>query len=118
MPFAFLVLILCQLVGELIREVLKLPIPGPVIGMFLLAAILGWRLRGNPERGIPKPLETLAEGLIANLGLLFVPAGVGIIAEAGLLRQDWLPIIAGLVGSTVLGLAVTGLVMHWTIRSK
>jgi hypothetical protein len=30
------------------------------------------------------------------------------------LRAEWLPILAGLIGSTVLSLAVTGLVMHWT----
>jgi holin-like protein len=41
-----------------------------------------------------------------------VPAGVGIIAELGVLRREWLPILAGLVVSTVLGLIVTGLVMH------
>jgi len=52
------------------------------------------------------------------MGLLFVPAGVGIIATASLLRQEWLPIVAGLIGSTVLSLAVTGLVMHWTSRSR
>jgi putative effector of murein hydrolase LrgA (UPF0299 family) len=52
------------------------------------------------------------------MGLLFVPAGVGIIAEAGLLREQWLPIVAGLIGSTILSLAVTGLVMHWTTRPR
>jgi len=52
------------------------------------------------------------------MGLLFVPAGVGIIAEAGLLRQQWLPIVAALLGSTVLSIAVTGLVMHWLTRSS
>jgi LrgA family len=56
--------------------------------------------------------------LISHVGLLFVPAGVGVIAEAGLLREEWLPIVAGLIGSTILSLAVTGLVMHWTTRPR
>lgn len=51
------------------------------------------------------------------MGLLFVPAGVGIIAEFGLVRKEWLPIAAALVGSTVLSIAATGLVMHWITRS-
>ena len=50
------------------------------------------------------------------MGLLFVPAGVGIIAELGVLRREWLAILAGLLVSTVLGLAVTGLVMHHVSR--
>ena len=57
----------------------------------------------------------MAEGLIANMGLLFVPAGVGIIAEAGVIRKEWLPIIVAVAGSTILSLIVTALVMHWTL---
>lgn len=118
MPLAFLGLIACQLAGELLREGLHLPIPGPVIGMFLLAAILSWRSAKNKAPRTPGNLEKLAEGLIAYLGLLFVPAGVGIITEAGLLRQEWLPILFGLIGSTILSVAVTGLVMHWIIKNQ
>jgi holin-like protein len=50
------------------------------------------------------------------MGLLFVPAGVGVIVEFGVLRQNWLPILAGLLLSTILGLIVTGLVMHHVSR--
>ena len=110
MVTAFLALIACELAGELVRTLLHLPIPGPVIGMFILAGILS--ARGNGD--ISRELAALADGLIGNLGLLFVPAGVGIITEAGLLRTEWLPIAAGLIGSTILSVAVTGLVMHWT----
>jgi putative effector of murein hydrolase LrgA (UPF0299 family) len=115
MPTAFLCLIGCELIGEFVREAANLPIPGPVIGMFLLAAILAV---GNErfDKSVPPALERTAETLIALMGLLFVPAGVGIIAETGLLRQAWLPILAALLGSTVLSVAVTGMVMHWTMR--
>jgi holin-like protein len=45
-----------------------------------------------------------------------VPAGVGIIAELSILRREWLPIVTGLLVSTVLGLVVTGVVMHKITR--
>ncbi len=113
---AFLCLIGCQLAGEILRQAFHLPIPGPVIGMFLLAG--GLALRGRRSgRAVPAALERSSETLIANMGLLFVPAGVGIITEIGLLRQQWLPIIAAVLGSTILSIAVTGLVMHWLTRS-
>nr|WP_276571629.1 CidA/LrgA family protein [Bradyrhizobium sp. dw_78] len=117
---AFLTLIGCQLAGEMARAAFALPIPGPVIGMFLLAAALALRSRYPKagERTFDDAFERTAETLIANMGLLFVPAGVGIIAEAGLLRQEWLPILVALFGSTVLGVAVTGLVMHWTMQPR
>ena len=117
MLIAFLYLIGCQLIGELVREVTDLPIPGPVIGMFLLATmlIIGG---GKDSDRVPCDLERTAGTLIHLMRLLFVPAGVGIIAEAPLLREEWLPILAALIGSTVLSIAVTGAVMHWTMRSS
>ena len=117
---ALLSLIGCQLIGELIRDAFHLPIPGPVLGMFLLAAVLALhdRRRKPGADDTRASLEQTAETLIAHMGLFFVPAGVGIIAEAGLLRQEWLPIVAALLGSTLLSIAVTGLVMHWATRSE
>ena len=114
MIVAFLSLIVCELVGEFVRGAFNLPVPGPVIGMFLLAAMLAFRKDRPDAPAIPEALGQTAETLIGDMGLLFVPAGVGIIAEAGLLRHEWLPIASGRIGSTVLSLAVTGLVMHWT----
>jgi len=118
MPAAFAILVGLQLVGEVLRQTLHLPLPGPLIGMFLLTVVLVARGSAGAaaERAVPPPLLTAANGLIANMGLLFVPAGVGIIAEFGVLRREWLAILAGLLVSTVLGLAVTGLVMHHVTR--
>ena len=115
---ALLSLIGCQLIGELIRNAFHLPIPGPVLGMFLLAAVLALhdRRRKPGADDTRASLERTAETLIAHMGLFFVPAGVGFIAEAGLLRQEWLPIVAALFGSTLLSITVTGLVMHWVTR--
>jgi holin-like protein len=115
MLIAFLSLIGCQLLGELLQEALRLPTPGPVIGMFLLAAVLVLGDRRGTEAS-PSALDEVAGSLIANMSLLFVPAGVGIIAERSLLRQEWLPILGGVLGSTIIGIVVTGLVMHWALR--
>ena len=118
MPFALFILFGCQLVGEILRETLRLPLPGPLIGMFLLAFILVLNRRG-PQAALedtPSPLSQTANGLISNMGLLFVPAGVGVIVQSTVLRAEWLPILVGLVVSTILGLVVTGLVMHHVTR--
>jgi putative effector of murein hydrolase LrgA (UPF0299 family) len=116
---AFLVLQVCELAGDLLRQMLALPVPGPVIGMSILAAALTFRKEGSTSKwSITESLECTAEPLIRHMGLLFVPAGVGLIAEIAVLRSEWLPIAAGLIGSTLLSLAVTGLVMHWSIRRR
>jgi holin-like protein len=118
MPRALAILIGCQLIGEVLRQCLHLPLPGPLIGMFLLAVALVATGYGKTpvDNEAPGPLTQTANTLIGNMGLLFVPAGVGIVVELSVLRREWLPILAGLLVSTVLGVAVTGLVMHHVTR--
>jgi holin-like protein len=119
MPIACLILVGCELIGEVLRRAPPLPLPGPVIGMFLLALalIIGGDDQAAGVSDKYSQLSRTANALIANMGLLFVPTGVGVIAEFGVLRQNWLPILVGLLVSTVLGLVVTGLVMHRVSRA-
>ncbi|MEM6422498.1 MAG: CidA/LrgA family protein [Pseudomonadota bacterium] len=101
----FLVLILaCQLAGESLVAALGLPLPGPVIGMALLFG-------GLCLRGLPAGLAQLADALLGHLSLLFVPAGVGVMVHAGLLGREWLALVVALVVSTLVTVAVTGLLM-------
>ena len=91
----------CQLAGELAAAALYLSLPGPVIGMVLLFALLA--VRG----GVPDGLERVGSTLLAHLPLLFVPAGVGVIAHLSLLEADWGALAAAIIGSTLLAIAVT-----------
>jgi putative effector of murein hydrolase LrgA (UPF0299 family) len=118
MPTALAILIAAQLIGEGLHQGLHLPLPGPVIGLFLLAAALTAENRIIPRPPEPEatPLVKTANVLIKNMGLLFVPAGVGVITQLDLLGQEWRPIAAGLVVSTVLSLIVTGRVMQHFAR--
>lgn len=109
-------LLLCQLVGEAFVVWTGLPIPGPVVGMILL--FVGIALRG----GIPQGLGWVVDGLLSHLSLLFVPAGVGVMLHISMLREEWPAIVVALVLSTVLTIAVTGLLMTkligWTQRRR
>lgn len=106
------ILLVCQLAGEVIARLFKLPIPGPVVGMMLLFAGLVIR------RGIPENLEKAGTTLLSHLSLLFIPAGVGVTVHLKLLADEWLPIVVALIVSTVVTLAVTGLVMQVLARGK
>lgn len=100
------VLLLCQLLGELVVLTMDWPVPGPVVGMALLFA--GLMIRGD----VPQPLTDTANGLLGNLSLLFVPAGVGVMTHLTLLGTQWLPLTSSLIVSTLLTIAVTGWVMQ------
>jgi holin-like protein len=105
---AFSILLVSELGGEILHHLFSLPLPGPVIGMCCLALYL---LR-RPST-IPNCLVATAGTLLKNMGLLFVPAGVGVIANLDLISAQWFPICTGLIGSTILSLLVTAYVMRW-----
>jgi holin-like protein len=107
-----LVLLGFQLIGEIVAQLTGWPIPGPVIGMILLFAVL--LVRGRASDGV----QRTAQGLLSHLSLFFVPAGAGIVAYVALIRREWLPLSAALVGSTTLAMAVTALTMQGLIRAK
>lgn len=100
------VLLACQFLGELVARGWGLPIPGPVIGMVIL--LLALMILGK----VPGSLRLAGEGLLRYLTLLFVPAGVGLIAHFELIGNDLWPIIVTLVVSTAITLAVTGRVLE------
>ena len=115
LPWSVSILIICGLSGELLSKSLSLAVPGPVVGMMILAALLLITRAPQSHRADnahDPGLESTAQALIRNMGLLFVPAGVGLADQLTLLRQEWLPILGALLGSTVLSLVVTGWVMH------
>jgi holin-like protein len=103
---AMTVLLVYQLVGEIAVVAFRLPVPGPVVGMALLFVSL--MVRGT----VSEDLRDTAQGLLRHLSLLFVPAGVGVMAHLHRLTREWLPISVSLVFSTLLTIAVTALVMR------
>ena len=103
---ALTLLLVFQLIGEVVAQLFALPIPGPVIGMALLFAALA--LRGGPS----PELRDTAQNLLQHLSLLFVPAGVGVMLHFGRIGDEWLPLMASLIGSTLLTIAVTALVLR------
>ena len=115
---AFAILLLCQLVGEGIVHLAHAPVPGPVIGLILLALGLAWWTRGanrNSSLG-ETPLGRAANGLLGHLSLLFVPAAVGIVQQGSVLAANGLAILVTLVVSTLVTLAVTAWVFVWAVR--
>ena len=103
-------ILLCQLAGEVIVRGLVLPMPGPVIGLVFLLLLLLARdrfaaLRRGPLQG--DGVESASRGLLANLSLLFVPAGVGVVQKLDLIAEHGIAIAAVLAISVVVTLLVT-----------
>jgi holin-like protein len=93
-------------VGEVAARSGLLPLPAPVTGLILLYAELA--VRGK----LPEDLGVLADRLLQFLGMLFVPAGVGVIAYLNVLKTEALPILAAVIGGTAITLFVTMVVAN------
>jgi holin-like protein len=88
------VLLVCQLAGEALARLGGLPLPGPVLGLVIL--FVGLSIRGR----VHDDLARVANGLLAHLSLLFVPAGVGVILHLARIEAEWPAILVALVAST------------------
>ncbi|QWD97806.1 CidA/LrgA family protein [Polynucleobacter sp. MG-5-Ahmo-C2] len=99
-------ILLFQSIGELVSKFLLPTLPGPVIGLVLLVLWLVLR------KGINTELAMVADGFSQYLGLLFVPAAVGVVLFLPQLQANALAIIGALVGSVILTIGSSALVVR------
>jgi len=89
------------------------PIPGPIIGLMLLLLLLLLRdrfavlARGPLQDGEGGGVESTSRGLLANLSLLFVPAGVGVVQKLDLIVDHGIAFLGVLAISVLITLLVT-----------
>lgn len=98
------IILACLALAEFFIYLTGIRFPSAIIGMLLLAALLklGW-VKLEWVKGV-------ADFLVTNLGLFFVPPGVALMLHFDLIASEILPIAAATLISTIAVLAVTG----WT----
>ena len=98
----FLLILAVSFLGELIHRVVPLPIPASVWGMAILLACL--------LTGVVRPEHVRETGhfLLAVMPVMFIPAGVGLLASWGVLGAWLLPVAVMTLASDATGRAVTG----------
>ena len=103
-------ILLFQSVGELVSKFLLPTLPGPVIGLVLLVFWLVFR------KGVNTELALVADGFSQYLGLLFVPAAVGVVLFLPQLQANALAIVSALVGSVTLTIGSSALIVRFLSR--
>ncbi|WP_101875691.1 CidA/LrgA family protein [Lachnoclostridium edouardi] len=101
-----------SLAGEFLNQTLPLPVPAGVYGLFLLLAGL--------LTGIVKieHVDDTGNWLLDTMPLMFVPVSVGLMESFGELKGILLPFVFISFISTVIVMAVTGLLAEWIIKRK
>ncbi len=106
----FLIIIAVCFLGELLKFAIPLPIPAGIYGMILLFAALQLRIIKVESIG-----ET-ARFLIEIMPVMFLPAGVGLITSWDALQSFWIQLIVISIVSTVIVMAVSGVVTQIIMR--
>lgn len=100
---AFLIIYLALWAGNGIAGLLPVTIPGSIIGMLILFALLASQLL---------PVDWVKPGsylLIRYMALLFVPVSVGVMNYTDILSAQFGPIVVSVVLSTFIVLITVGL---------
>ncbi|MDE2385700.1 MAG: CidA/LrgA family protein [Alphaproteobacteria bacterium] len=100
-------LLIFQLAGEMASYLLGGIIPGPVIGMLLVFAALALTRQHAAAQSFHTSTEATAGLLIANLGVLFVPAAVGVGQHLDILASHGAALLATIIASTAFTLIAT-----------
>lgn len=89
-------------VSTYIVSLIEFPLPASVLGMILLYLLL--------RIGIVKLqyVEVAASFLLKHLSLFFVPFAVGLMNYGGLIKASGIQLILMIIGSTIIGLLITG----------
>ena len=100
------IILLFYFFGEVASYFMNGFIPGSVCGMVLLFAALMSRIVR------PEHVRQVSKILTQNMALFFIPAGVGIMANFGIIAENWVALAVFAWGEKLFGLFVGGISMQ------
>lgn len=106
----FLIILAISLIGEILKELLPLPIPASIYGMVLLFVLL---LTGIIKLG---QVKDAGKFLIEIMPVMFIPAGVGLMSSWNVLKPVLVPVSVITVITIFTVMGATGIVSQIVIR--
>ncbi len=94
-------------IGNVISNIFRLPVPGSILGMILLFLALQFKLLEF------RHVDEAGSFLINNMTILFLPAGVGIMAKWNLISHFWAQILLIVVGALIINMLILGKLVEW-----
>ena len=108
----FLMILAISFLGELMHQVLPLPVPASIYGMVILFVGL---ITGMIQLDWVKDAGKF---LIEIMPVMFIPAGVGLMASWGILKPMLLPVSIIVVVTLITVMVATGWSSQWMIRRE
>lgn len=106
----FTIILLISFLGEVLHYIIPLLIPASIYGLVLMLLALC--------TGVVKLSSVRETGkfLVDIMPVMFIPAAVGLLESWGILKPVWLPVAVITVVSTVVVMAVSGLVSQLVMQ--
>lgn len=99
-----------EFISSLIKNIINLP--GPIIGMIILFLLLQSKILKEEK------IKDLADFLLSNMGLFFIPAGVSLIKSLGLIKDNALLLILCVLVVNVAVIITSGKSVDFMISLK
>jgi murein hydrolase exporter len=106
----FIIIFIINYIGTIISKTLALPIPGTIIGLLLLFVLLYYKIIKL------NMIENVANFLLANMTIFFMPPTVKIMDSYQLLQGNFIKFVVLIIVSTVITMGVTGKVVQFMIE--
>lgn len=98
--------------GEILNKVVNIPLPGSVLGLIILFALLLTKIIKLEH------IEETSDFLMKHLAVFFVPVGVGLLNIMGALRETWFILLVISVVSSILVMSLTALMVQILRRRR
>jgi holin-like protein len=108
----FGIILAVTFIGEVLKFLIPLPVPASIYGLILMLIALKTKII---------PLEKVKDAgdfLIEIMPMMFIPAGVGLLVSWDSLKSIWIPVVLITVATTVIVMAVTGIVTQSMITHE
>ena len=106
----FLIILGFTFAGEALQRLIPLPIPASVYGLTLLFLALCLKIVKVDQ------VKQTGAFLTSILPILFVSPAVNIVDDWGLIRDDLLPRVLIMMGSTMLTFGISGRISQWMLK--
>lgn len=108
----FGIILFISFLGEMLRMFIPLPVPASVYGLLLMLLALCTGIIRLEH------VKEAADFLIEIMPVMFIPAAVGLLDSWSSLQSIWVPVLFITVLTTIIVMAVTGLVTQLMIRKE
>ena len=99
-----------EVVSQLIKNIIN--IPGSILGMIILFLLLQFKILSEDK------IKDVADFLLGNMGIFFIPAGVSLIQSLGLIKENAVLLLSCIILINIAVMIGSGKSVDFMIKLK